>query len=82
LWSLGAIFYELLAGKNPFIDIDTEDMKEIYDQIMNNSLEFPQFMKDSTHPQMKSAKSLISQLLDKSNPSNRLGGSFDNLKRH
>jgi serine/threonine protein kinase len=79
---LGAIFYEFLAGKNPFIDIDTEDMIEIYDQIMTNALEFPQFMKDTTHPQMKSAKSLISQLLDKTNPNNRLGGSFDNLKKH
>ena len=38
LWSLGAIFYELLAGKNPFIEIDTDDMKEIYDQIMTSSL--------------------------------------------
>jgi len=82
LWSLGAIFYELLAGKNPFIDIDTEDMKEIYDQIMTNPLEFPQFMKDTGHVLMKSAKNLISQLLDKNNPNNRLGGSFDNLKKH
>lgn len=82
LWSLGAIFYELLAGKNPFIEIDTEDMKEIYDQIMTNSLEFPNFMKDSSHILMKSAKSLIAQLLDKTNPSNRLGGSFQNLKNH
>lgn len=39
-------------------------------------------MKDSTHPQMKNAKNLIAQLLDKSNPNNRLGGSFDNLKKH
>lgn len=38
LWSLGIIFYELLAGRNPFIDVDTEDMKEIYDQIMGNPL--------------------------------------------
>jgi hypothetical protein len=39
-------------------------------------------MKDTGHPLMKSAKNLIGQLLDKSNPNNRLGGSFDNLKKH
>ena len=82
LWSLGAIFYELLAGKNPFIEIDTDDMKEIYDQIMTSSLEFPHFMKDSSHYLMKHAKSLICQLLDKNNPSGRLGGSYNNLKNH
>ena len=57
-------------------------MKEIYDQIMTGSLEFPHFMKDSSHFLMKHAKSLISQLLDKSNPNSRLGGSFSNLKSH
>jgi hypothetical protein len=39
-------------------------------------------MKDTGHPLMKSAKNLINQLLDKNNPNNRLGGSFDNLKKH
>ena len=39
-------------------------------------------MKDTSHPLMKSAKSLISQLLDKHNPANRLGGSYQNLKNH
>lgn len=81
LWSLGAILYELLAGKNPFIEVDTEDMKEIYDQIMSNSLEFPSFMKDN-NPLMRSAKLLIAQLLDKTNPANRLGGSYQNLRAH
>jgi hypothetical protein len=31
---------------------------------------------------MRPAKNLIAQLLDKTNPSNRLGGSFQNLKSH
>jgi hypothetical protein len=39
-------------------------------------------MKDSTHFLMKHAKNFIAQLLDKNNPSNRLGGSFHNLKNH
>jgi len=39
-------------------------------------------MKDSSHVLMRHAKSLISQLLDKTNPCNRLGGSFNNLKNH
>ena len=39
-------------------------------------------MKDSSHYLMKHAKNLISQLLDKNNPSNRLGGSYNNLKSH
>jgi cGMP-dependent protein kinase len=39
-------------------------------------------MKDSTHPLMKHAKNLICQLLDKNNPTNRLGGSYSNLKGH
>ena len=47
-----------------------------------NSLEFPHFMKDSSHFLMKHAKSFISQLLDKNNPANRLGGSFRNLRNH
>jgi len=82
LWSLGAILYELLAGKNPFVEVDTDDMKEIYDQIMTNSLELPSFMKDTSHHLMRPAKLLIAQLLDKSNPNNRLGGSYQNLKNH
>ena len=82
MWSLGVIFYELLAGKNPFIDGDTEDMKEIYDKIMTNPLTFDYFLKDDRHYLMKHAKALISQLLDKKNPTNRLGGSFMDLRNH
>lgn len=39
-------------------------------------------MKDSSHYLMKHAKNLISQLLDKNNPSSRLGGSYSHLKSH
>jgi serine/threonine protein kinase len=82
LWSLGALLYELLAGKNPFVEIDTDDMKEIYDQIITSSLEFPHFMRDTAHPLMRSAKNLIAQLLDKEVPAHRLGGSFSQLRAH
>jgi hypothetical protein len=57
-------------------------MKEIYDQIMSNPLEFPSFMKDTSHPLMRPAKNLIAQLLDKTNPNNRLGGSYQHLRNH
>ena len=82
LWSLGVIFYELLAGKNPFIDGDNDDMKEIYDKIMTSPLTFDYFLKDERHHLMRHAKALISQLLDKKNPTNRLGGSFADLRSH
>lgn len=74
LWSLGICLYEFLCGVLPFGDA-SESAYEIYEEIMQTELKFPEFLHD------KKAKKLIEQLLSH-NPSQRHGGSFENLKRH
>ena len=41
LWSLGVLLYECVCGPCPF-GPDLSDPYEIYQEIMNNELKFPQ----------------------------------------
>lgn len=68
LWSLGICLYEFLCGVLPFGDA-SESAYEIYEEIMQTELKFPEFLHD------KKAKKIIEQLLSH-NPSQRHGGSF------
>ncbi|CAJ0876755.1 1987_t:CDS:2, partial [Entrophospora sp. SA101] len=73
-WSLGILFYEMIAGFSPFYTNDTQLM---YRRILFGKLKFPKgFFSDD-------AKSLIKGLLAR-NPHNRLGsnGDAEDLKRH
>jgi cGMP-dependent protein kinase len=45
LWSLGICFFEFMCGTLPFGE-DLEDPYEIYEEIANKSLAFPNFLKD------------------------------------
>jgi cGMP-dependent protein kinase 1 len=74
LWSLGVCLYEFLCGILPFGDA-SESAYEIYEEIMQTELRFPEFLHD------KKAKKLIEQLLSH-NPPQRHGGGFENLKKH
>lgn len=74
LWSLGVCLYEFLCGTLPFGD-SSEGPYEIYEEIMQKDLKFPEFIHD------KKAKKLIEQLLNHS-PEQRHGGSFAALKSH
>ena len=59
LWSLGVCLYEFLCGTLPFGD-SSEGPYEIYEEIMQKDLKFPEFIHD------KKAKKLIEQLLNHS----------------
>lgn len=74
LWSIGVCLYEFMCGYVPFGD-DVEDPYQIYQEIINTSLSYPNYMND------KKAIKLIEQLLNKM-PEIRLGQSFASLKRH
>ena len=73
-WSIGICLYEFMCGCLPFAE-DAEDPYQIYEEIIKNQVNFPQFMKD------RKAKKLIQQLINKI-PEGRLGGSFPALKSH
>ncbi len=74
LWSIGVCLYEFMCGYVPFGD-DVEDPYQIYQEIINTNLSYPNYMND------KKAIKLIEQLLNKM-PEIRLGQSFASLKRH
>jgi len=57
MWSVGVIFYILLAGYAPFVD---NDQNELFRKITNAEYEFH---KDSFHQISNDAKNLISSLL-------------------
>jgi cGMP-dependent protein kinase len=63
-----------MAGFVPFGE-DAEDPLQIYQEILRNPLKFVKHMKDNR------INAFISILLNK-NPESRLGGSFNNLKKH
>jgi len=55
-WSLGTLLFEMLSGMPPFYD---EDIQKMYQNKMNNDIQFPQFVQDPA------TRDLISKLLDK-----------------
>lgn len=63
-----------MCGAVPYAE-DAEDPFEIYEEIMNNDVKFPSWMKD------KKGRKFIEQLLSKV-PELRLGGSYAALKAH
>jgi serum/glucocorticoid-regulated kinase 2 len=63
-YCLGALLYELVTGLPPYYSHNTE---EIYENILNQDLEFPSYVKLS--PEIKD---LLLSLLDK-HPLNRIG---------
>ena len=72
-WSFGILLYELLYGKTPFFNEDTNRM---YDLIKSGSLSFPKYInikgKEIKYKISDDAKDLISKLLEK-DPGIRLG---------
>ncbi|KAM3140588.1 hypothetical protein pb186bvf_007400 [Paramecium bursaria] len=74
LWSVGVCAYEFMCGGLPYAD-QLDDPYEIYEEIMNTQLGFPNYFKD------RIAKKLIGQLLSKQ-PESRLGSSYASLKAH
>lgn len=52
LWSVGICLYEFMCGYVPFGE-EAEDPYEIYEQIVRNTLKFPQYLQD------KKAKTLM-----------------------
>ncbi|OMJ70240.1 hypothetical protein SteCoe_31838 [Stentor coeruleus] len=74
-WSVGIICYELLYGRVPFGD-EESDPYAIYQKIQEHKLEFPRWS-----DKKNKSRDFISQMLN-SNPAKRLGGSFENIKQH
>lgn len=71
-WTLGTLLFEFLTGLPPFYDKNTNTM---YQKILQDPLKFPSNM-------VSSAKSIITELLQR-DPTKRLGsGGADEIKRH
>jgi polo-like kinase 1 len=70
-WAIGVIVYTLLIGRPPF---ETEDVKETYKRIHNNSYTFPNHVYISPN-----AKDFIEKILV-TNPSDRLN--LDKMRGH
>jgi len=71
-WTLGTLLFEFLTGLPPFYDKNTNAM---YQKILQDPLKFPSGMPSS-------ARSIITELLQR-DPSRRLGaGGAEEIKRH
>jgi len=66
-WALGVMFHEFIVGPLPF-GRDTEDQLELFREILEAPLQFPQYVTDET------GIAIISGLLDRS-PELRMGSS-------
>lgn len=73
-WSLGICLYEFSCDSFPFNTESLEDPLEIYQNIIENPLTFPKFIRDNN------LKDVISKLLEK-NPSSRITNT-NNLFAH
>jgi cGMP-dependent protein kinase len=73
-WSIGICLYEFMCGMVPFGET-LEDPYEIYEEILNKKLVFPNYLTDLK------ARILLDQLLSRI-PEKRWGGSFAALKSH
>jgi len=75
-WSLGVLIFEMLSGVPPFSE-DTEKRHTIFEQILNERVEMPEYF----HPH---AKDLISRLLipDSSARLGCLKGGVGEIKKH
>lgn len=72
-WTVGIMLYEFMFGCVPFGE-DESNPYAIYQKIEERNLIFPKWLDNKNK-----VKEFINQLLS-SNPANRLGGNFDNLK--
>ena len=82
-WSFGVLLYELLYGKTPFFNENTNRM---YDLIKSGSISFPKYIileeKEKKYKVSEDAKDLISKLLEK-DPGVRLGRKgLKEIKKH
>ena len=75
-WSLGVMLFEFLFGCVPFGEEDNDPVL-VYEKVLERNIVYPQFMPKS----YLESKNMIEQLLSK-NPSQRTGGSIENLKNH
>lgn len=75
LWSIGVIAYELFCGKLPFGE-SSDDPFTIYEEIINSSVsvKYPRNCSKAT-------KAYIEKMLSK-NPQHRIGGGYEELKKH
>ena len=72
LWALGCIIYELLVGKNPFYEANSN---QVFQNILDRNIEFPRHLDNHS-------RDIIDKLL-KLNPYERLGyASYADLKMH
>lgn len=73
-WSLGILMYEVAVGNVPF-GADESDVFQVYQEILKNELEFPEWL------DWEDAKDVMKKLLNKA-PDGRLGGSIASFKAH
>lgn len=75
IWSIGVMLYEFTTGIVPYGE-ETLDPYQIYDSIIKDNLEYPDFLKDA------STIEYIEILLSKEPEKRLIGGSYTRMRRH